>query len=69
MGTDKRELLLYFHNKETGMIKTFTLSKLIDFLYETEALDKKKTEIFINRNDMPEWLRGGHYDENIWIFN
>tara|TARA_Y100000034_G_scaffold9234_1_gene9955 strand:- start:605 stop:748 length:144 start_codon:yes stop_codon:yes gene_type:complete len=47
------------------MIKTFTLSKLIDFLYETEALNKDKSEIFINRNDMPEWLRGGHYDENI----
>ena len=56
MGTDKKDLLLYFHNKDTNKITTFTLIKMIEYLYETKSLDENKDHIFINRNDIPNWL-------------
>ena len=57
MGTDKKDLLLYLHNKETNKITTFTLIKMIEYLYETKSLDEDKDHIFINRNDIPSWLQ------------
>ena len=54
--TDKKDLLLYLHNKETNKITTFTLIKMIEYLYETKSLDENKDHIFINRNDIPNWL-------------
>ena len=56
MGTNKADLLLYLHNKDTNKITTFTLIKMIEYLYETKALNKKKDHIFINRNEIPDWL-------------
>ena len=56
MGTNKADLLLYLHNKDTNKITIFTLKKMIEYLYETKSLDEKKDHIFINRNDIPDWL-------------
>ena len=40
MGTNKKDLLLYLHNKDTNKITTFTLIKMIEYLYETKALNE-----------------------------
>ena len=56
MGTNKKDLLLYLHNKDTNKITIFTLKKMIEYLYATKSLDEDKDHIFINRNDIPEWL-------------
>ena len=56
MGTNKKDLLLYLHNKDTNKITTFTLIKMIEYLYETNALDKEKNHIFINRSDIPRHI-------------
>ena len=57
MGTDKKDLLLYFYNKDKKKLTTFTLTKMIEYLYETKSLDEDKDHIFINRNDIPSWLQ------------
>ncbi len=56
MGTDKKDLLLYFYNKDKKKLTTFTLTKMIEYLYATKSLDEDKDHIFINRNDIPEWI-------------
>ena len=56
MGTDKKDLLLYFYNKDKKNLTTFTLTKMIEYLYATKSLDEDKDHIFINRNDIPEWI-------------
>ena len=56
MGTNKKDLLLYLHNKDTNKVTIFTLKKMIEYLYETKSLDEDKDHIFINRNEIPDWL-------------
>ena len=56
MGTDKKDLLLYFHNKDTNKITTFTLTKMIEYLYKTKSLNEERDHIFINRNGIPDGL-------------
>ncbi len=29
---------------------------MIEYLYATKSLDEDKDHIFINRNDIPEWI-------------
>ena len=56
MVTDKKDLLLYFYNKDKKRLTKFTLTKMIEYLYKTKALNEEKDHIFINRNDIPDWL-------------
>ena len=56
VGTNKKDLLLYFYNKDKKKLTTFTLTKMIEYLYETNALNKEKDHIFINRNDIPSHI-------------
>ena len=56
MGTNKKDLLLYLHNKDTNKITVFTLIKMIEYLYATKALNEDKDHLFINRNEIPDWL-------------
>ena len=56
MVTDKKDLLLYFYNKDKKRLTKFTLTKMIEYLYKTKALNEEKDHIFINRNEIPDWL-------------
>ena len=56
VGTNKKDLLLYFYNKDKKKLTTFTLTKMIEYLYETNALNREKDHIFINRNDIPRHI-------------
>ena len=56
VGTNKKDLLLYFYNKDKKKLTTFTLTKMIEYLYETNALNNKKDYIFVNRKDIPSHI-------------
>ena len=56
VGTDKKDLLLYFYNEDKKKLTRFTLEKMIEYLYETNVLDKEKDKIFINKNDIPNYI-------------